>query len=127
MKNLISSAIAQVNLLLKKFQVKQLLTVVWVVVLLLTTNLGIGNDNSILNKGTDKVVSPNDAQRPQTTKQWMNEAKEDVPLTDRVGQIAEDSAEAVKDFGKMYQDTAKRSARSLEEDTELGKGLLNRD
>jgi hypothetical protein len=57
----------------------------------------------------------------------MNEAKEDVPLTDRVGQIAEDSAEAVKDFGKMYQDTAKRSARSLEEDTELGKGLLNRD
>jgi hypothetical protein len=127
MKNLISSAIAQVNLLLKKFQVKQLLTVVWVGVLLLTTNLGIGNDNSILNKGTDKVVSPNDAQRPQTTKQWMNEAKEDVPLTDRVGQIAEDSAEAVKDFGKMYQDTAKRSARSLEEDTELGKGLLNRD
>lgn len=42
MKNLISSAIAQVNSLLKKFQVKQLLTVVLVGVLLLTFPIGIG-------------------------------------------------------------------------------------
>ncbi len=61
----------------------------------------------------NKTVHQSDSQRPKNTKEWMDEAHQDVPLGQRVKDIGEDSAEAVRDWGSVYPDTAKRSGREL--------------
>lgn len=65
-----------------------------------------------IDRDLDKVKSD----RPKTTGEWNREARETQGQQGkRVGRIAKESAEAVKDFGKMYPDTAERSGDALQE------------
>ena len=59
----------------------------------------------------------NHSVRPKTTNEWYKEAREteDSP-GERLGNIAEESAQAVKEFGSIYPDTAKRTAPVLQND-----------
>jgi hypothetical protein len=114
MPNLISSTIAHISNLFKKIQVKRFLAVVLVGFLVLTTNAAPTERNAkALTNKIDELVHNNDSQRPKTTGEWNKEAREteDAP-GERLQRIGKQSAEAVKDFGSVYPDTADRSANA---------------
>lgn len=105
--NLISRAIAQLSSLLKGLQIKNVFAAVLVGVLLLTTHGNYGQNNSEV--GRDRLHQT-DSVRPKTTGEWNQEAREtEGQPGKRVQKIVEESAEAIKEFGSMYPDTAKRS------------------
>ncbi len=63
-----------------------------------------------------KDLQNNTSDRPKTTGEWNREARETAGEPgNRVGRIAKETGEAVKDFGKMYPDTAERSGDALQE------------
>lgn len=110
MTNLISRAIAHLSSFFKGIQVKRFLAVVLVGFLLLTTNANPGSNNQA-TKRVEQLVNQNDSQRPKTTGQWEQEGRETEGAPgERLKRIGKQSAEAVKDFGSLYPDTAQRSA-----------------
>ncbi|HEY9619605.1 MAG TPA: hypothetical protein V6C78_04505 [Crinalium sp.] len=118
MTNLISKTLTRIHSLLKTIQVKQLLSVVLVGFIFLTTHVDSGRGNSTtFNRVNDKAHQI-DSERPKTTREWQREARqtEDSP-GERLKNIGSESAEAVKEWGGLYPDTAKRSTRELKENT----------
>ena len=71
------------------------------------------NSNADKNSLKDKVLGAvqNDRDgRPKTTGEWNKEAREvEGSPGERLERIGKQSAEAVKDFGTVYPDTADRS------------------
>jgi len=117
MTNVISRAIAHVSSLLKELQVKSFLAVVLVGFLLLTTNAALEHSNKAVAGKIDEVVHQDGSQRPKTTGEWNKEARETEGAPgERLKRIGTQSAEALKDLGSLYPDTAKRSANSLQDD-----------
>lgn len=110
MINLISQAIAPIVTLLRNFQVKQFLAVVFVGFILLTSGVSSPSQSERTLDQIQKSAHQIDSQRPKTTGEWNKEAQEDVSLPQRVKDIAEDSVEAFKDWGKLYPNVADRSA-----------------
>ena len=128
MKSLISRAFARISSQLAGLHVKRFLAVVLVGFLMLTTNVGsLGNNIAFGEQGSSKAQQ-NDSVRPETTNEWYKDARktEDSP-GERLQKIGEQSAQAVKEFGQMYSDTAERSTSSLKEDTAVsGKELSSK-
>jgi len=125
MKNLITTATAQISSLLNALQVKRFLAVVLVGFLLLTTNVDSGRNTRAVGEQLRQPSNQLDSVRPKTTNEWYEEAREteDAPGA-RIQNIAEESAKAVKEFGSLYPDTAKRSASALKDDAaQTGKNL----
>ncbi|MEB3217331.1 MAG: hypothetical protein VKN72_14025 [Nostocales cyanobacterium 94392] len=114
MKNIINKAVSLSNAVFKQFQVKRFFAVVLVGFLLLNTNLAELNKSQALNNKIDNLVDQNDSDRPKTVGEWNKEAREteDAPI-ERIKRIGKESAEAVKDFGQMYGDTAEKSTPDL--------------
>lgn len=111
MTNMISRAVTRISSLLKKLQVVRFLSIVLVGFLLLTTNVAQDRNTQAVTKKLDEVVHQDNSQRPKTTGEWEQEAKEtEGNPGERAKKIAKESAEAVKDFGSLYPDTIKRSA-----------------
>jgi hypothetical protein len=126
MKNLIAGAVAYISSVLKSLQVKQLIAVAFVGVLLLTTNVALGNDSKSATREVDKIVHQNDSDRPKTTGEWNKEARETEGAGgERLKRIAKESKEAVKDFGSVYPDTAERSADSAQNKADKGGSPLS--
>jgi hypothetical protein len=117
MKNLISRATAHITSLINGLQVKRFLAIVLVGFILLTTNVDSGQNNKALTKQVRKEAHKIDSVRPKTTNEWYEEAREteDSP-GERLENIAEESAQAFKEFGAIYPDTAKRTAPVLQDD-----------
>jgi len=117
MKNLISRATAHITSLINGLQVKRFLAIVLVGFILLTTNVDSGQNNKALAKQVRKEAHKIDSVRPKTTNEWYEEAREteDSP-GERLENIAEESAQAFKEFGAIYPDTAKRTAPVLQDD-----------
>ncbi|BAZ11766.1 hypothetical protein NIES4071_35920 [Calothrix sp. NIES-4071] len=113
MANFISNTTAHISNVLKGLQVKRFLAVVLVGFLVMTTNVAPQNNSKALTNKIDDIVHQNDSQRPKTTGEWNKEAREteDAP-GERLQRIGKQSAEAVKDFGTVYPDTAERSANA---------------
>ena len=113
MTNLISRAIAHTTSLLKELQVKRFLAVVLIGFLMLTTNVNYEHSGQAVTDKIGEAVQQNDSQRPKTVGQWNKEARETEGAPgERLKKIATESGEAIKDFGSVYPDTAKRSASS---------------
>ncbi|MEA5597552.1 hypothetical protein [Rivularia sp. UHCC 0363] len=115
MRNVIKSAIANIGVMFKQLQVKQFFAVVLVGFLLLTTNIaGMDRGQALTNK-VEQLTDQNNSDRPKTVGEWNKEARqtEDAPL-ERVKRIGKESAEAVKDFGGMYADTAEKTTPDLD-------------
>lgn len=121
MRNLVFNAIASLRSLLQGLQIKQFLAVVLVGFFVLATHPDATQKSQAFKQKIDETVHQSDSQRPKTTGEWNREAQENAPLGKRVQQIGEDSAEAFKDFGKVYPSTAQRSAESLPETPATGK------
>ncbi|MFW6296575.1 MAG: hypothetical protein ACOC04_05230 [Halothece sp.] len=94
----------------EKFQVKRLLSLVLVGFIFLATGVATEASSQRLTNRVDKIIHQDDSQRPKTTGEWKQEAREtEGSPGERAKRIANESAEAVKDFGSIYPDTAKRS------------------
>ncbi|HEY9799827.1 MAG TPA: hypothetical protein V6D25_05660 [Leptolyngbyaceae cyanobacterium] len=115
MANLFSNVINHIKFLFQEFQVKRFFAIALVGFLVLTTSLNSsidsGRSSNTVTKRLDQVVHQDDADRPKTTGEWNREARqtEDAP-GERAKRIAKESGEAVKQFGSVYPDTAKRTA-----------------
>ncbi|MFB2979799.1 hypothetical protein [Microseira sp. BLCC-F43] len=122
MKNLIVSAIAFV----KKLHVKRLVAVLIVIGTLFLANVNAVSANTFSGgQGTEssrfleKMQKADEkSERPKTTGEWLEEAREDVPLNERVDNIARESAEAFKQFGKLYTTGAEETARAVKENAQ---------
>jgi len=127
MTNLISKAIAHLSSLLKELQVKRFLAVVLVGFLLLTTNVNADRNTQGVSKKLDEVLHQDDSQRPKTIGEWHQEGREtEGSPGERIKNIAQESAEAFKDLGSVYPDTAQRSAPDLgDKAVQAGKDLSN--
>lgn len=114
--NLISTAIDRISSLFKGLQVKRFLSVVLVGFVLLTANVNAGDSSKAYGTQVGSKGDLNNPERPQTTREWRQEAREtkDAP-GERVQKIGQEAGAAVKEFGEMYQDTAKRSIRELKD------------
>lgn len=119
MASLFNKAINNIKVLAQKFAVKRLFTIVLIGFLVLTTgsnyNINSGRSQDNFTRKLDKVVHQDDADRPKTTGEWNQEARqtEDAP-GERAKRIAKESGEALKQWGSVYTDTAKRSANELQ-------------
>ncbi|MFB8789652.1 MAG: hypothetical protein U7123_12535 [Potamolinea sp.] len=116
MKNLISLAIAQITSLFNGVQFKRFFAVVLVGFILLTTNVDSKQNNNALSTQVREQANQIDSVRPKTTNDWYKEAREtENSPGKRLENIAEETVEAIKEFGAVYPDTAKRSAPVLQE------------
>lgn len=123
MKNLISSAIAQIGSVLNALQVKRFFAVALVGFIVLTTNVDSGHGNKALTKQIKQQAHELDSVRPKTTNEWKQEAREteDNP-GERLKNIGEESAKAFKEFGSVYPDTANRSSNASDDNTASNQG-----
>jgi hypothetical protein len=118
MTNLISRAFAHISSLLKGLQVKRFSAVVLVGFLLLTTNVALGQDNTLGETIRDQVHQTDQADRPKTTGEWNAEAREtEGSPGKRLQRIGKESAEAFKQFGSGYAEGAKETAGSVRDNT----------
>jgi len=115
MLNFISQAIAKFFSFFKSLQVKQFLPIVLIGFLLLNISAAPSRrETQQAIKKLDQTVHQEDSTRPKTTGEWEQQYREtEGRPVERIKRIGEQSAEAVKDFGSMYVDTAKRSAEAL--------------
>jgi hypothetical protein len=115
MQDLIFGAITKIRTWFNSLQLKQFLPVVLVGFLLLNTNV----DPDLADKATidklDRMTHQEDPQRPKTTKEWNQQARETTGKPgEKLQRIGEQSADAIKEFGSMYPEVAKRSAAELD-------------
>jgi hypothetical protein len=117
MKNFISRTISHITSLLKELQVKRFFAVVLVAsFLLLTTNIAPGQNNKALSKQVNEQIHQDDSQRPKTTREWYQEAREtENSPGKRLQKIGEESAEAFKEFGSGYVEGTQKTARDVGE------------
>lgn len=116
----ITKATSVFTSLFNRLQKKQFVSMVLVGFLLLTTNVKQDTGNPVSNlfdKITHQGSSQQDSQRPKTTGEWNKQAQEtEGKPAERLKRIGKQSADAVKDLGSVYPDTAKRSADSVQND-----------
>lgn len=115
MLSFISQAIAKFFSFFKSLQVRQFLPIVLIGFLLLTTSATPSrNETQQVIKKLDETVHQEDSIIPKTTEEWEQQYREtEGRPVERLKRIGEQSAEAVKEFGSMYSDTAERSAKAL--------------
>jgi hypothetical protein len=118
MLNTIGRTIIQISKWFKNLQVRQFLSVVAIGFILLTTNVPPDRASKATIDKLDRMVHQEDPQRPKTTGEWQQQAREVKGKPgERIERIGEQSADAIKEFGDMYPDVAKRSAKELERNT----------
>lgn len=115
MINLFSKAIAYINSLFKSLQVKQFFAIALVGALLLLAPAETTRNNPDLGRRIDNVLEKGNSERPTTTKEWQQEAREvEGKPGERLKRIGEESKEAFKEFGGLYPDTAERTGEDLQ-------------
>ncbi len=116
MKNCINQAMSFFRSMAARLSIKQILSVVLVGFLVLTTSNAPNDRNQAATKRIDTIIQRNDSDRPKTTGEWQEEAEEIDNVGDRLQRIGKESAEAIKDWAGLYPDTAERSAEALDRD-----------
>lgn len=111
MIHLTYQAIIRFNSFLKKIQIKKYLTTVLLGAILLTSGVSnyATNGENAPDNISNKVFESN-SERPTTTREWRQEARktEGEPL-ERAKEIGKESAQAIKEWGKLYPDVADRT------------------
>jgi hypothetical protein len=122
MANLFSRAIALLNSFIKSLQVKQFFALALVGLLFLAVPAQTQQSNSDLGRRIGNVLEKSNSERPTTTGEWEEEAREvEGNPGERLKRIGKESKEAFKEFGGLYPDTAERSGETLQ-DTLEGRG-----
>jgi hypothetical protein len=115
MKKIISAIAHKLNYLFKDIKVTQLVSVALIGFLILTTTADPGLSKQTAIKKIDKMLQQDDdPNRPKTTAEWEKQSQETKGRPgERLKRIGEQSADAVKEFGSIYPDVAKNSAKEL--------------
>ena len=118
MRELIFGSIDQITSLLKKLHLNQALAIVMVGLMILTTNIDPGlSKQDALGKIDKMLQNDRDPNRPKTTAQWQQQARETKGKPgEKLARIGEQSADAIKEFGSMYPEVAKNSAKELKKE-----------
>ncbi|MBD2569887.1 hypothetical protein [Anabaena lutea] len=119
MANLLTKALETIKFIYQSLEIKRFFAVALVGFLVLATSLDStiesGRGSNSVTKRLDKVVHQDDADRPKTTGEWNKEARQtENAAGERAKRIAKESGEALKQWSSVYPDTAKRSAKDLE-------------
>lgn len=115
MIKLFSQAIARLNSFLKSLQVKQFFAMALVGLVLLLAPAETPRNNPDLGRRIDNVLEKDNSDRPTTTRQWQQEAREvEGNPGERLKRIGEESKEALQEWGGLYPDTAERSGEEME-------------
>ena len=118
MINLISKAFAQINSLFNQLQVKRFFAVVLAGLLVLTTNVANESSGKDLTNTVKQALERNSSDRPQTIGEWTKEGRETEGAPgERAKRIVGQSVEAVKQFGKVYPDTAEKTGETIKDNT----------
>lgn len=123
MRTLIFSATARLSALLKKVQVNRFFAIALAGILVFMTSPDLSRSSTSLNNSSravtnkiDRVIHQDDSERPKTYREWEQEAERtDGSPVERIKEIGKESADAIQDFGEVYPDVAKRSARTARE------------
>lgn len=119
MINLFSKAIAYIRSFIKSLQVKQFLAIALVGAILLLAPAETTRNNPELGRRIDNVLEKGNSERPTTTREWQQEAREVKGKPgERLKRIGEESKEAFKEFGGLYPDTAERTGEDLQDNAE---------
>lgn len=129
MRIMVSEAAKKLVSALKSFKVDRLFAAVLVGFLLLTSNVypkpnsvDVGDKIHERLQRTDQY-----SERPKTTGEFLDEARGDVPLDERLHNITRDSAEAMKQLGDEYTSGMKENLRSFKDKAEeTGRGAFGR-
>jgi hypothetical protein len=114
MSYLISRIAAKLNDVIRTMHTRQFLPLFLVAFLLLPIHISSANNGKTIVEKLDAVVHQDDSQRPKTTGEWNQEAREvKGEPGERLKRIGKQSAEAVKEFGQIYPDTAEKSVSEL--------------
>jgi hypothetical protein len=82
--------------------------------LLLTTGVNATPSSQELGQAVHRRVEATDqTDRPKTTGEFLDEARGDVPIDERLKNITRDSAEAFKKLGEEYSPNVGQAARDL--------------
>ena len=115
MFNTIARTMIQIGDWFKQLQVRQFLSVVAIGLILLNTSVAPDRASKATIDKLDRLVHEENPDRPKTTKEWQQQAREVKGKPgERIERIGEQSVDAIKEFGKMYPDVAKRSEKELE-------------
>jgi hypothetical protein len=115
MLNTISQIMIQIGNWFKQLQVRQFLAVVAIGFILLNTTPATDRASKATIDKLDRLVHQENPDRPKTTGEWQKQAREVKGKPgERIERIGEQSADAVKEFGQMYPEVAKRSEQELE-------------
>jgi len=70
-----------------------------------------------IQEKTENILQDDDSNRPKTTRQWNQEARETAgkPL-ERTKRIVNETADALEDWAELYPDVAERSIPALQDD-----------
>lgn len=110
MVHFISRAFARINSFLKVIQAKSFLATFLVGLIVLTSSFNLAASNPASANISNRVFESN-SDRPTTTNEWYQKAREtEGDAGERLKEIGKESAEAVKEFGQLYPDTAERTA-----------------
>ncbi len=120
MINLFSQAIARLTSFIGSFmgslQVKKFFAIALVGAVLLLAPAETPRNNPDLGRRIDNVLEKGNSERPTTTGEWQQEAREvEGRPGERLKRIGEETKEAFKEFGGLYPDTAERSGENLQE------------
>jgi hypothetical protein len=118
MKKFILRSIGRITSLLNRFDLNKALAIVVVGLLVLTTNVDPSLSKQDAIGKIDKMLqNDRDPNRPKTTAQWQQQARETKGKPgEKLERIGEQSADAIKEFGSMYPEVAKNSAKELKKE-----------
>jgi hypothetical protein len=117
MIHLIQSAIAHLKTYISTLHLRRVVTAVMIGFLVLGASTGMERPTADMQRGVDRVLQKDNPDRPTTTGDWNREAQETADdAGERVKRIGKETKEAVKDWGNLYPDTAKRSGEALKGD-----------
>jgi hypothetical protein len=115
MLSTISGIFIQIGNWFDRLQVRQFISVVAIGFILLNTNVAPDRASKATIDKLDRMVHQENRDRPKTTKEWQQQAREVKGKPgERIKRIGEQSADAIKEFGQMYPEVAKKSERELE-------------
>jgi hypothetical protein len=122
MPNLSSGIVTKISSFVKSLSVKQFLPFFLVFSLLLGNHPVSAINSKVVTDKLNEVVHQNDSDRPKTTGEWNQEAREvKGEPGERLKRIGKQSAEAVKEFGSIYPDTAEKSVSELKNSSNADK------
>lgn len=123
MSQVISRLVSAIRAIFKQWQLGRCFAAIFLGLFLLTTTFDANQQTSTNEKIHQRLqATDNYSARPKTTGEFLEEARDDIPLDDRLHNIARDSAEAMGQLGQEYTEGIKENLQNFKKSAEqIGK------